>query len=584
MAMKFSQLADVFEQLEKITSGNRMREILSELFKKTSKDDIEAVSYLVLGLIDAEYKDVQLGMADRMVLRAIAYASKKNVEKANKAYKSTGDIGRVAEQLKTKGVPVKEYFSIKGNELSVNDVISGLRKIAATSGDGSQGKKVRILASMLRYSSAKEAKYICRTCLGALRLGVASMTVLDSLSIAFSGSKKLRPELESAYNNSNDIGLVAKTLATKGIKEVNRVEIAVGKPIKMMLAQRVKKISEILDRMQKNIAVEEKYDGERMQIHKTGNDIAIYSRRLENITHQYPDVAKWAKKQLKAGECIVEGECVAVDEKGNIEHFQKLMQRKRKHGIEEYVKKVPVAVYLFDLLYLNEKPYINEDYPKRASALKNIAVENKNFRLARKITASSIEEIEEFFQSALERGCEGIMAKSTAEGSVYRAGARAWLWIKWKKEYSAKMRDTFDLAVIGAYFGKGKRSGLYGALLCSAYNEKKDKFETLCKLGSGFTDKELAEMPKMFAKHKIAHKHLRVDTEMKADVWFEPKIVVEVLGAELTLSPIHSCAKDFTKEKKGLALRFPRFIRVREDKSAEQATTSKEVYGIYKKK
>src|SRR3989338_5702704 len=580
-SMRFSYLSGVLEQLEKVTSGNKMREILSGLLKKNTKENIEAVSYLVLGLIDAEYKDVQTGMADKMVLRAIAVSAGINIEEAGRAFKQKGDIGLVAEKFRTKGDP-REDFIIKGNELSVNDVLAGLRKIASTSGKGSQEKKINILASLLRYSSPKEAKYICRICLGTLRLGVAEMTVLDALSIAFSGTKKLRPELEKAYNNSTDIGFVAKTLATKGINEIRKVEVSIGKPIKMMLAQRVKKISEILDR-HRETAAEEKYDGERMQIHKNGNNIIIYSRRLENITHQYPDVVGLAKKQIKARQCIVEGECVAVDEKGNIQHFQLLMQRKRKHGIAEYVKKVPVAVYLFDLLYLNEKSYLNADYVKRTSALKNIVKETKGFGLARKIITSDADKIEGFFLKALERGCEGIIAKSISKEAVYKAGARAWLWIKWKKEYSEKLRDTFDLVVVGAYFGRGKRSGVYGALLCAAYNDKKDLFETLCRLGIGFTDNELAEMPKMFAKFKITKKHPRIDTEMKADVWFEPKVVIEVLGAELTLSPIHSCAKDFLKGK-GLALRFPRLVKFRNDKSAEQATTSKEVQDIYRKK
>ena len=425
---------------------------------------------------------------------------------------------------------------------------------------------------------------MARIVLGTLRMGVGDMTVLDSLSITFTGTKANKKFLEHAFNICPDVGIIAKTIADKGLKGIDKICVAVGRPIKMMLAQRVADIETIREKMPEGIAAEEKYDGERIQAHFSKGKLVLFSRRMEAITNQFPDVCQQIKKNLKAKGFVVEGEAVAIDEKGNLLPFQRLMQRRRKYDVEAYVKKIPVCIYLFDLLYLNGKSYIREDYPKRHKALEKIVKkETKNLQIAKRIICDDIECIEEFFNKSLQRGCEGIIAKSTAKGSIYKPGTRGWLWIKWKREYSTELADTFDLVVVGAFAGRGKRSGTYGSLLCAAYNHKKDVFETVCKLGSGFTDEQLAELPKRFKKYRVNKKPARlvINKAMKPDFWFEPKIVVEVLGAELTRSPIHSSSE---KQGKGLALRFPRFKRYREDKKPEQATTSKEILDLYEKK
>ncbi|MEM2455114.1 MAG: ATP-dependent DNA ligase, partial [Candidatus Bathyarchaeia archaeon] len=194
------------------------------------------------------------------------------------------------------------------------------------------------------------------------------------------------------------------------------------------------------------------------------------------------------------------------------------------------------------------------------------------------------EDLERFFEEAVEAGCEGLVCKSLSKDSVYQAGARGWLWIKYKRDYKSEMTDTVDLVVVGAFYGRGKRAGKYGALLLAAYNHDNDTFETICKCGSGFTDEDLENLPKMLEPYKINHKHPRVNSEIEADVWFVPKVVIEVIGAEITLSPIHTCAKDVIRKGSGLAIRFPRFTgRYRTDKSAEDATTISEIIEMYKR-
>ncbi len=571
--MKFERLADVFEQLEKTSSGNKMRNILAKFFKKCPKKKIEKVSYLLLGIIGPKYEDIDMGMAEKMVLKSIALDSGKSGKEVNKIFKKKGDVGLTAEELTTKA---------KG-KLSVDDVFKGLNKIASASGAGSQDVKIKTLAGLLKKASPKEARYISRIVLGTLRIGASDMTLLDSLSLAFTGTKANKEKLENAYNVNPDIGIIAKTITSKGLKGISKIGIKL-RPIQSMLCQRIPKISDIQKKMDWPVAAEEKYDGLRIQAHCSKGQIVLYSRRLENITEQYPDVIGAIKKQIKAKEFIIDGEAVAVDKKGNLLPFQLLMQRKRKYKIKEYAKKIPVCYFVFDLLYFNGKSYLKKPYPERQKKLKNIIKKQTNkLRMVVREVCKNIECIEKFFNKSISRGGEGVIIKSMAKNSVYQPGTRGWFWIKWKPEYTKKLADTFDLVVVGAFSGKGKRAGTYGALLCAAYHKKTDSFETFCRLGSGFTDKTLEELPKKMGKYRVSHKPARVKVHknMKPDVWFNPSVVVEVLGAEITRSPLHTVS---IEKSKGLALRFPRFKRFREDKKAEQATTVKEIVGMFRKK
>ncbi len=573
--MHFQQLAELYAELEKTSSGNRMRELLAEFFKNVPAEDIAVISYLTLGQIASDYDELVMGMADKSVLKAIAIAGAVDQSKVTKLMQELGDAGLVAEKVLQK----KPQTLVPLGKLTVKELFETLHKMAGSIGTGSQDSKQNLLAATLQKSSPEGAKYITRIALGTLRMGVGDMTVLDALSIAFTGNKESKEILEKAYNICPDVGIIAETLAKHGIKAIEKIDIHVGTPIKVMLAQRVDELHEISDKIPGEFTVEAKYDGERVQAHKNKKGkITLFSRRLENITAQFPDLVEWLGKYFQADEFVIEGEVIAVDKQGHPLPFQTLMQRKRKTEIEEYVKKVPVQLKVFDLLYLNGKSVLHKPYYQRSTQLEKLLKKNESIVPTEKINTENIDELEDFFQKMLKEGYEGVIVKSRAEDSEYQAGSRGWNWIKWKKEYVTEMVDTFDLVVIGAYHGKGKRSGTYGALLCAAYNEKEDMFETLCKLGTGLTDELLEELPKKLAKYKVERRPARVNVkkEMEPEVWFEPKIVVEVMGAELTNSPIHTCAS-------GLALRFPRFIRFREDKKAEQATTSKEIEKMSKK-
>jgi DNA ligase-1 len=468
--------------------------------------------------------------------------------------------------------------------LTVQKVYETLDKMAKASGSGAVDLKVSLLAGLLAAASPREAKYVMRTATGNLRLGIADMTVLDALAIAYGGGKETREDIERAYNISSDLGRVAKTVVEKGIEGIKRFQVSINEPIRPMLAERLSSPEEILEKLGGKCIAEYKYDGERLQAHKSGEDVTLYSRRLEDISSQYPDAIELFKKCVKAKEAILECECVAVDvNTGEMRPFQELMHRRRKYEIEKAMEDYPVSLFMFEALFVDGKDLTLEPYPVRRKTLTKIIEESERVKLAKHIITSDANELEKFFLEAIEDGCEGLVCKSITKDSVYQAGARGWLWIKYKRDYKSEMTDTVDLVVVGALYGRGKRAGTYGALLLASYNSENDTFETVTKCGTGFTDEDLAKLPKLMEKYAISHKHPRVNSMLEADIWFEPAVAIEILGAEITLSPIHTCAMDSVRRGSGLAIRFPRFTgNYRLDKSAEDATTASEILEMYR--
>lgn len=574
--LEFAELVDTFVKLEATTSGNEMVRILSELFRKTPVGVIDLVSYFIQGSLAAEHEDVNLNIGEKLMAEAIARASGQERDKIGSLYIQKGDYGLVAEEVLQGSRGKKAFLTVKG-------VHDRLMEIAQATGKGSQEAKLNLLGDLLSKATPLEARYIVRIALGTLRLGVGTMTILNALAVTFAGEKKSKALLEKAYNLCGDIGLVAKAVAERGLEGLSQIRIQVGHPIKMMAAQRVQLLQELLEKMPHGFAVEFKYDGERVQCHKHGNEVKIYSRNLENITHQYPDVVKYIQDQIKAREAIVEGEVVALvpGTTDQFQEFQVLMSRKRKYDIERYVEMIPTKLFLFDVLYADGENMMERPYPERRRLLEEITRPSDRVELAQALFSNDLEEIENFFNEAVERGFEGIVAKSCAPDSIYRAGAREWSWIKWKRDYSEELVDTFDLAVVGGFAGRGKRSGTWGALLCAAYNPELDRFETFCKVSTGFSDEELEELPEMFKPYECEERPARVHSKLTPTRWFEPYVVLEVRGAELTRSPIHTCGAD-SEESPGIALRFPRFIRFRSDKSPEQATSTSEIRSMYR--
>jgi DNA ligase-1 len=576
-------IAAAYEEIEATTKRLEMTDLLVKLLKNTPKEIIDKVVYLTQGKIYPDFVGVEIGVAEKLAVRALVKVSGRKESEIEEDLKKTGDIGATAQNLMTKKKQTTLLDHLR-QPLTVERLYETLDKMAKASGSGAVEAKIALLAGLLADATPQEAKYIMRTVTGELRLGIADMTVLDALAIAYGGGKDAREPVERAYNICSDLGRVAKTVAEKGLEGVMKFEVLVGEPIRPMLAERLSTAEEILEKFGGTCVAEYKYDGERIQAHKKGDEVVFFSRRLENISSQYPDAVDLVKKYVKARDAILEAECVAIDiDTGEMRPFQELMHRRRKYGIEKAMEEYPVSLYMFEALYVGGKDLTLEPYPVRRKALEGTILNGDRVRIAKRLVTSNVKELEKFFLEAIEDGCEGLVCKSIAADSVYQAGARGWLWIKYKRDYKSEMTDTVDLVIVGAFHGRGKRAGTYGALLLAAYNHESDTFETVTKCGTGFTDEDLAKLPEMMQRHAIHHRHSRVNSALEADVWFEPVVVLEILGAEITLSPIHTCAMDSIRKGSGLAIRFPRFTgNYRLDKSAEDATTSKEIVEMYK--
>jgi DNA ligase-1 len=576
--MLFREVVDYYEQLEATTKRLEMTDILAALLSKTPPAVIDKVVYMTLGELYPAYVGLELGVAEKLAARAIRQVSGAGEKELNELFSRHGDLGTVAELL----LRTKEQTTLFVQELTVEEVYSSLEKIAKASGPGAVDVKTAVLSKLLAMATPVEAKHIVRIVTGKMRLGVADMTVLDALAKAFGGDREV---YERAYNLSSDIGLVAKTAAMEGVEGVSKFRVRVGIPVRCMLAERLSSAVEILEKMDGVGFTEYKYDGERMQIHKAGEKVWIFSRRQENITQQYPDVVEAVEKYVKAAEAILECEAVPLDpDTGETLPFQELMHRKRKKEIERAAEEYPVALYFFDILYVDGEDMTTKPFLERRKMLEKVIVEDERVKLSTGLLTHSPEEVEKIFAEAVEAGCEGVIVKSVGEDSVYRAGARGWQWIKFKRDYRSEMIDTVDLVVVGAFHGRGRRRGKFGALLTAVYNEERDVFQTVCKVGSGFKDEDLERFTEMINQLKIPHKHARVESLMTPDVWVEPSIVLEIIGAEVTLSPVHTCAWGVLKEGYGLGIRFPRYTgRLRTDKKPEDATTDREIVEMYRR-
>ena len=574
----FREVVDYYEQLEATTKRLEMTDILAALLSKTPPAVIDKVVYMTLGELYPAYVGLELGVAEKLAARAIRQVSGAGEKELNELFSRHGDLGTVAELL----LRTKEQTTLFVQELTVEEVYSSLEKIAKASGPGAVNVKTAVLSKLLAMATPVEAKHIIRIVTGKMRLGVADMTILDALAKAFGGDREV---YERAYNLSSDIGLVAKTAAVEGVEGVSKFRVRVGIPVRCMLAERLSSAVEILEKMDGVGFTEYKYDGERMQIHKAGEKVWIFSRRQENITQQYPDVVEAVEKYVKAAEAILECEAVPLDpDTGETLPFQELMHRKRKKQIERAAEEYPVALYFFDILYVDGEDMTTKPFLERRKMLEKVIVEDERVKLSTGLLTHSPEEVEKIFAEAVEAGCEGVIVKSVGEDSVYRAGARGWQWIKFKRDYRSEMIDTVDLVVVGAFHGRGRRRGKFGALLTAVYNEERDVFQTVCKVGSGFKDEDLERFTEMINQLKIPHKHARVESLMTPDVWVEPSIVLEIIGAEVTLSPVHTCAWGVLKEGYGLGIRFPRYTgRLRTDKKPEDATTDKEIVEMYRR-
>ena len=579
--LDFSILAQGFEKMTRTSSRLELTQILVEILRKTPKASISQVVYLTQGKLHPDFMGVEIGMAEKTAAKALEKAFGAERKRVQDLMRETGDLGDVAGQLSQKKYQ-QSFFSEK---LTVEKVYATLEEIAGTTGQGSSASRINRLVMLLNCAESLEAKFLIRFVTGKLRLGVADFTVLDSLAIAFTEDKKNRDKLENSYNLTSDLGFVAELLAKEGIKAIDRVRVTPGKPVRPMLADRMPTSEEIIEQMNHKAAVEYKLDGERVQAHKTRDgDITLFSRRLELITSQYMDVVE-ALKRVQVKEFIVEGEVVAIDKSGKYLPFQELMHRRRKYGLAQAMKEYPVVINLFDVLLFDGKGTIDEPYTERRRILESFyqkTLDKKKVMLVPAKIVSDSSEIDSLMDEALSNGCEGLVVKELE--SPYRAGARGFAWIKFKPEYRPNVRDTMDLVIVGANHGMGRRAGVYGAFLLAAYDKKADVFRTTTKVGTGFSDQDLEKITQQLDEHKIAKRSPRVDAKVGSEVWFEPKIVIEVIASEITLSPIYAAGLDEIRAGSGLALRFPKFTgKIRDDKAPEDATSITELVEIYQK-
>ncbi|MFP3189570.1 MAG: ATP-dependent DNA ligase [Sulfolobaceae archaeon] len=587
--MEFKLIAEYFDKLERISSRIQITSLLTDLFKKSDKDVIDKVIYIIQGKLWPDfYGYPEIGLGEKLMIKALSIGINVKEDTIEAELKKVGDLGEVAYRLKKSGsgTTILAFLGASSSSpLTVEEVYNSLSKIALAEGEGSRDVKIRSLAGLLKKADPLEAKYIIRFIDGRLRVGIGDATIMDALANAYGGGPHARPIIERAYNLRADLGNIAKVVASEGIEALKNLKPEVGIPIRPMLAERLNDPVEILSKVGGQALVDYKYDGERAQIHKKGNEVYIFSRRLENITKQYPDVRDYVKDYINADEVIIEGEIVAIDkESGDILPFQELMHRKRKNDIHEAVEEYPVNVYLFDLMYYNGEDYTLKPLPKRRKKLEEIIKPNDKLHIAHHIFTDDVEKLKEYFYQAISEGAEGIMVKAVGKDSIYQAGARGFLWIKLKRDYQSEMADSVDLVVVGAFYGRGKRGGKLSSLLMAAYDPETDTFYTVCKVASGFSDAELDELQKKLMEIKIDSKDPRVESEMEPDIWVRPKYVAEVIGAEITLSPQHTCCKGQVSKEAGLSIRFPRFIRWRDDKSVEEATTPQEILEMYKLK
>ncbi len=576
--MDYSIVAQAYEDMEKTRKRLELLEILSGLFKNTSSKVIERVIYLTQGKIKPDFYGIELGMSDKLVIKVLEKSTSMSKDSIQEEYKKTGDLGEVTKIALSN----KVQTTLVKDRLTVERVYSTFEDIADTTGHGSVDIKIAHLSGLLSDCTPLEGKYIIRTLTGILRLGIADYTVLDALAVTYTGDKKNRKYLERTYNVSSDLGKVARIVVEKGLKGLEEINIVVGNPIRPMLAERLSSSQEIIDKVGGKMSLEHKLDGERLQIHVNKKQVSIFSRKLENITNHYPDVSS-IMSEINVENMIVEAEAVAINkENGSYLPFQELMHRRRKHKIKEAVENYPISINLFDIIFFDNEDLTNSSYERRREILNIIVKKNKKLDIVKNKIIRSAEEIDNFLEQSIEEGCEGLVIKDLQ--GTYRAGAREYLWIKLKREYKSEMSDTLDLVVIGAIYGKGKRVNRYGALLLAAYDKEEDVFRSFCKVGTGFSDEQLRIIYEKLQKCIIKDKHVMVDSKMEVDVWFKPNIVLEITGSEITISPIHTANMNEIRKDFGLALRFPIFTgRIREDKMAQDITTTMEIMNEYKK-
>lgn len=565
--MLFKEFAEYLEKLEKISSRLVITGVLAELIEKMEPSETSKGIYLVLGQLGPDFANQEFGMAVKMVIRAIAMGTGRPIEEVTKKYQQKGDLGVLLEEL--------SFEKEKSKKHSLSEIYDFLLAIAKDGGFGSQDRKVNKLAEILLEVSATERKYISRMVVGRLRLGFSAKTIFDALSQMESGNKTLRKELDSVFQIYPDPGLITSVVKEKGIAGLSDIKVKVGVPVVPALCQRLNEYGEIVEKM-KDLVVERKYDGTRLQIHfnRLKNEVKTYTRNLEENSWMFPELLEMGK-WIKADQAIFDCEAAGYEKAtGKVLPFQVTMTRKRKHNIADAAESVPMRFFLFDILSKDGVSLIEKPYFERREILSIVIADNETMVVDEFVRTDDSEEVKRLHEKYLSEGFEGAVLK--VWDGKYLPGRQGWNWVKIKEVEgtSGKLSDTMDLVVLGYYYGRGKRVGFgIGAFLVGL--KKGESWVSLAKIGTGLTDEEFKGLKTKLDGIELKEKpdNFMVEGTLLADVWVEPKVVVEVAADEITKSNVHAA---------GIALRFPRLVRFREDKGIDQSTTWKEVEEIAK--
>ena len=599
--MKFKEVAQSFAKLETMSSRISMTEELAALFGKASKEEIKEIVYLATGCLKPPYIGTQFAIAQKTMTKVVAHVTDVSEHEVEQLMRKVGDLGSVVEQFTWSAT----------EDFTVHQMYQNLLQLEELSGKGSQENKQHDLVKLLKSIDPVSAKYVSRIILGTLRLGFSDMTIIDALSWMEAGNKTLRVSLEHAYNVCVDIGLIAATLKSEGIEAIKKMEIHVGIPIRPAAAERLPTAKDIIEKLGPCVA-QPKLDGFRLQVHinNAGKEplIRFFSRNLLDMSAMFPELVAVCK-ELPVKELIIDGEAIVYDiDTQSYVPFQETVKRRRKHGIEELVSEFPLQLNMFDIMFLDGKSLLhkeqhhrqkllNELYQsylqlrkqtiKKSSAQMNFFQEvektymTETLQVIQEVPVSTAQELENYFMQEISAGLEGVVVKKI--NSSYQAGKRNFNWIKLKYHATKKLEDTIDVVILGYYAGRGKRAHFgIGAFLVGIYNKHEDCFETVAKVGTGLTDQEWVELKKMCDKHAVLEKPKNVfcNVALEPTSWVFPFIVCEVLADEVTSSPLHTAGK--TKNSLGLALRFPRFVTYRPDKSATETTTAFELHSFQK--
>jgi DNA ligase 1 len=568
--MRFDELAAHLERLEATRSRNELVRILSELYSACSVDEIEPVTYLIQGRLAPFFEPVEIGLGERLLITAMAMASGTPKHEVTTTYRQLGDLGATAQRLAS---------PIGHRPPPVVEVHRRLWEIAGTSGAGSLQKKLELFAGVLGEVDSVSAKHLVRITSGKMRLGIGDPTVLDALSLAKAGDRSLRPVLEAAYNRTSDLGLIARTLWAEGERGVQALQVTVGRPLRCQLAERLPDPESVIRKLGL-VGVQPKYDGFRVQIHRDGGRASIFSRNLENMTEMFPELVA-AAGRLDVASVILDGEAIAYNpESEEYLPFQQTMGRRRKQGIEQFTLRVPLRVFVFDVMFRDGSDLTALPYERRLDVVDELVRGSDTLIPAPLVKTDSAQVLTRELLDNISRGLEGVVAKRL--DSPYQAGARNFNWVKLKRNTSGQLHDTIDVVLLGYYRGKGRRAEFgAGALLAGVYDSERDEFVTISKIGTGLSDAGWRELYDRARTLEVDHRPARVNSVLVPDVWLKPEVVVEVLADEITPSPRHTCGK--TGDQPGLALRFPRIVSFRAaDRRPDDTTTVREILEMYR--